>query len=234
MTTHESEKAVQPPKRGKKTKQVPAEQRIGSTMNYIVLNPKTAKRPLLEKWMPDMLHTADFARHKRKNADKVNYTLNLISVPELDIDALKLGLFLFWYCEDNSYIGEDDCLYYETDSIFSISDAEVRNSKFGENETVFIGRPKTAKSEAHAMPFKSLPYMLKANGVKLNNTQLLPLLNILHNYGFLTLTPINKDNCLNKNIDDYDTGCVHIALNLGAITARINRKWNDTPSEPKN
>ena len=190
--------------------------RIGTYENYILLNPKFVERELLKKLMGrDELKKADFAKFKQSGDEKQYHVINLISAPDISPDTLKLGLFFFQLS-----INKVTCQF-----VFSLLEDDVRNSVFGQERTLYIGKPNLRKSEQYSMPIKSLPVLLKNNHVRLQSGDLLPMIQTLHDFGFITLTPIDTQHCINQSLPTIDTKCIHIDINYGAITAKLNGRW---------
>lgn len=191
--------------------------RIGTKRNYIVLNPKYSERKLLLKWMGNKdIRKADFAKFRQSNDERDHHVLNLLSAPNISYDTLKLGLFLFQLA-----------IHYKEvwSFVFSLMSEDVRTSIFGEERTLYIGKHNLKSSESHTMPIKCLPSLLDKHNVAIQSDDLLPMLQTLHDFGFITLTPIDTQHCINTNLPAIDTKCVHIDINLGSITAKINGRW---------
>lgn len=190
--------------------------RIGTFMNYIVPNPIGVERDGLKKWTKhEKMHIGDFAKFNQKDDENSYYAINLISVPNISLDTLKLGLFLFHraLCKGKWQF------------VFSLLEEDVRNSLFGEERYLYIGKPSLKNSLSFAMPIKSLPTLLKDNNVHLTSSDLTSSLKTLYDYGFITLTPISTEHCIKTDIPEINTKCVYIDLNLGAVTAKINGRW---------
>ncbi|QFU21279.1 hypothetical protein FM038_003370 [Shewanella eurypsychrophilus] len=191
--------------------------RIGTKKNYIVLNPKYSERKLLLKWMANKdIRKADFAKFQQVGDENNYHILNLLSAPELSYDTLKLGLFLF-----HRVIHKD----YTWHFVFSLLNQDIRSSVFGEDRTLYIGKHGLKSSESYRMPIKCLPELLEKHKIAMQSDDLLPMLQTLHDFGFITLTPIDAQHCINTNLPTIDTKCVHIDINRGAITAKINGRW---------
>lgn len=190
--------------------------RIGTHENYILLNPKYVERKLLKKWIGrDELKKADFAKFNQSGDDNTYHIINLISAPDMSPDTLKLGLYIF-----QRAINKERFQF-----VFSLLDDDVKKSVFGDERALYIGKPNLSKSEYYQMPFLSLLRLLEKDNVSLQSRDLLPMLQTLHDFGFITLTPIDTQHCINQNLPTIDTKCIHIDINYGAITAKFNRRW---------
>lgn len=190
--------------------------RIGTLKNYIVPNPIGVERDGLKKWSKhEKMHIGDFAKFKQSGDSNSYYAINLMSVPHITLDTLKIGLFLFHHalCKDKWQF------------VFSLLEEDVRNSLFGEERYLYIGKPSLKNSLSFAMPIKSLPTLLRDNNVHLASSDLTSSLKTLYDYGFITLTPISTEHCIKTDIPEINTKCVYIDINLGAVTAKINGRW---------
>lgn len=190
--------------------------RIGTSQNYIVPNPIGVERDGLKKWSKhEKMRIGDFAKFNQKDDQNSYYAINLISVPNISLNTIKLGLFLFHHalCKNKWQF------------VFSLLEEDVRNSLFGEERYLYIGKSTLKNSQSFAMPIRSLPALLKNNNVHITSSDLASALKTLYDYGFITLTPINTKHCIKTDLPEINTMCVYIDLNRGAVTAKINGRW---------
>lgn len=202
---------------------VPIDYRIGSPENYIIPAKSRVTRQGLANHMPKHLHLADFSRCNPTRGKGEGYgnvsTLNMLSVPTLKEDELRLGLFLFEYA-----VKKADYKF-----VFCLGKEDFRTQKIGDGSGIHINRPKSSKHIYELMPFVSLIRTLKINNARIKSDNLMPMLRTLESFGILTLTEVNDTSCVKPDTPKFFTNCVFIELNEGFETAPINRKWLEQP-----
>ncbi len=200
--------------------EVPFEDRIGSEENYIVATQSRVERSGLQVHMPSYLHQPDFSRNnptRKPDYDNVA-AMNMLSIPTLTENELRLGIFLYEYSVRKSTYN----------FVFSLGDKDFRTQKIGDKSGgIHINKLGSSKHSYEIMPFVSLSAVLRKNKIRMDfeKLSLRSDLQKLASFGVLTLTEIDHTNCIKPNTPEYCTNCVLIELNSGFETAPINRKW---------
>ncbi|WP_351000171.1 hypothetical protein [Shewanella sp. TB7-MNA-CIBAN-0143] len=193
---------------------------IGTENNPILLEKRLSDRRLLKEHMPSV-ESADLARYAKASIKNAQHVMNLISTPTLDIDELKVALFLFehWVNQEN----------WIDQQVFSIKN-QFKTDNFGSNGGIYFSQ---SSSGLHPQQFKKPKYNLlqllnKQNISLKKNCDLLKILTKLHDFALLTLTQVNINFCLNKSLpapNSITTEYVHIVLNIGVVNSKLNLKW---------
>lgn len=188
--------------------------KVGSKKNPIPLSSKLSIRTLLEKHMPT-IPDSDFARYKKNDRRGSSYVMNLITARGVNLDELRIALFLFDNYTDYKKI-------FGTEHVFSISDSPFQDNELGERSHCYFGA--VSNPQKFKMPFPSLTNMLHKVNIIVENKDILKSLNTLHDLGIITLSEY-RHKMLIDGSENEGVHFVHLSLNRGIESARLNLKW---------